>query len=286
MWQDGRSYYNVQILISSDGFRWQRVYGAVDTVQTSSGTEVLLGSLSPTLPFYVIPSNYSYDIQPHTDYPDSNNIELTDGVIVGHYYSGNDNTGWWKPWVAWYRNSPTITFNFKMKVTITKVSIHFQGDRAGGIYLPTSVSIGGTLFNVGDLGMNGWQDFIGVWSGSSVSVKLTYSNGWIFISEVIFTELSTNPMNHQDCSKLTSLVIPSSVITIEDYAYYQCTNLRSVTIPSSVTYIGKYAFQGCPFTCINNWNPTITRSIGTSALPTNTICGTIIAITFIIIISI
>ena len=40
-------------------------------------------------------------------------------------------------------------------------------------------------------------------------------------------------------------VIPNSVTSIGDYAFYGCTGLASVTIPNSVTSIGYEAFEGC-----------------------------------------
>ncbi|MBR5847550.1 MAG: leucine-rich repeat domain-containing protein [Bacteroidaceae bacterium] len=40
-------------------------------------------------------------------------------------------------------------------------------------------------------------------------------------------------------------VIPESVTSIGNYAFYNCRNLASITIPESVTSIGYYAFFGC-----------------------------------------
>ena len=47
------------------------------------------------------------------------------------------------------------------------------------------------------------------------------------------------------CSELTSITIPSSVTSIENYAFVGCSELTSITIPSSVTSIGNYAFGNC-----------------------------------------
>ncbi|MBQ7882292.1 MAG: leucine-rich repeat protein [Treponema sp.] len=52
----------------------------------------------------------------------------------------------------------------------------------------------------------------------------------------------------QDCSSLTSIVIPEGVTSIENYAFSDCSNLASVEIPASVTNISGYsglAFEGC-----------------------------------------
>ena len=40
-------------------------------------------------------------------------------------------------------------------------------------------------------------------------------------------------------------VIPDSVTSIGDYAFYYCDSLTSVVIPDSVTSIGDYAFYNC-----------------------------------------
>ncbi len=47
------------------------------------------------------------------------------------------------------------------------------------------------------------------------------------------------------CTGLTSIIIPNSVTSIEDFAFTGCTGLTSLTIPNSVMDVGEDAFGGC-----------------------------------------
>ncbi|MEI8114776.1 MAG: leucine-rich repeat protein [Bacteroidia bacterium] len=44
---------------------------------------------------------------------------------------------------------------------------------------------------------------------------------------------------------LKSIILPSTVTSVADYAFSSCIGLTSVSIPSSVTSIGDYSFSGC-----------------------------------------
>ena len=55
----------------------------------------------------------------------------------------------------------------------------------------------------------------------------------------------------QGCSGLTSLTLPSSVTSVGGSAFEGCSGLINLTLPSSVTSIGKWAFEGCSgLTCL------------------------------------
>ena len=45
--------------------------------------------------------------------------------------------------------------------------------------------------------------------------------------------------------EIRDLIIPNTVTSIGDIAFYNCRNLTSVEIPSSVTKIGERTFYGC-----------------------------------------
>ena len=47
------------------------------------------------------------------------------------------------------------------------------------------------------------------------------------------------------CSSLESIVIPNSVKSIGDEAFWNCLSLKYIEIPNSVTSIGDEAFDGC-----------------------------------------
>ena len=47
------------------------------------------------------------------------------------------------------------------------------------------------------------------------------------------------------CSNLTSIIIPDSVTSIGDYAFFRCISLANITIPNGLTSIGEDAFCEC-----------------------------------------
>lgn len=49
----------------------------------------------------------------------------------------------------------------------------------------------------------------------------------------------------QDCTDITSVIIPDGVTEIQDNAFYSCTNLKTVTIPASVKLLRHCAFADC-----------------------------------------
>jgi BspA type Leucine rich repeat region (6 copies) len=93
--------------------------------------------------------------------------------------------------------------------------------------------IGNTVTEIGSLGANYSNGAFGFCSGLTGS--LVIPNSVTSIGNYAF----------YICSLLTSVAIPDSVTSIGNYAFYNCSSLTSVTIPDSVITIGDYTFYNC-----------------------------------------
>ena len=83
------------------------------------------------------------------------------------------------------------------------------------------------------------------------------NDGWFIVTDDGHCHLFDKDGNLDDISKIKYLednyirqdikkiIIPNSVTSIGDFAFYECNGLISVTIPDSVMSIGNYAFKCC-----------------------------------------
>ena len=67
------------------------------------------------------------------------------------------------------------------------------------------------------------------------------------LTEVVLpdTLISINDFAFDFCTKLTDITLPDSLTTICVGAFYQCNSLTELTIPESVTTISDYTFDSC-----------------------------------------
>ena len=108
----------------------------------------------------------------------------------------------------------------------------------------TSVSIPNSVISIGKEAFYNVNNI--VYSGSlegapwGAKSRNGYVNGYLIYSDAAMTIL-------KGClsSATGELVIPTSVTSIENYAFYYCSGLTSIYIPSSVTNIGEGAFYYC-----------------------------------------
>lgn len=95
------------------------------------------------------------------------------------------------------------------------------------------------------------NDFTEVYRDANNQLKDSSSVGKL---TELFLDAGIDPLKYMQAipthyihytSKVTSIVIPDSIITIDSGAFFGCKQLKSVTIADSVTSIDQSAFQEC-----------------------------------------
>ena len=133
---------------------------------------------------------------------------------------------------VFYGNSSITSYNeLQYFIGLTSIGSHefYNCHRLTSIEIPNSVtSIGDSAFS----GCSGLGQII-VDSENSVYDSRDNCNAIIYTSSNLLVVGCKNT------------VIPNSVTSIGDLAFYHCTGLTSIEIPNSVTSIGEAAFYGC-----------------------------------------
>lgn len=130
-------------------------------------------------------------------------------------------------------------------------------------------TVGGVYYNI-----NG-DEAIVTYKGASPSSTFYEYVGNVTIPETVTWEGKTYPVTaigegaFNNCTELTGITIPNSIIDIRENAFAGCNRLTSVEIPNSVTAIGTSAFDRCS----NLVSATIGNSVLTIANNAFAQCG-------------
>jgi len=151
----------------------------------------------------------------------------------------------------------------------TKATVTYKGNSfsqysdeySGSVVIPASVTYNGTTYpvtSIGDYAFYGCSSLTSVYIRNSV----TTIGGYAFYNCRGLTSLKVESGNtvydsRNNCNAIIetasntlifgckTTIIPNSVTSIGDYAFYNCSGLTSLTIPNSVTKIGYSAFCSC-----------------------------------------
>ena len=143
----------------------------------------------------------------------------------------------------------------------------FEGNRnkSGAITIDERVYLNGAYYQVTAIANEGFKDCANITSitipNTITSIGYDAFSGCSSLDKAVFSSIESffgisygndlsNPLYYAKHfytggTEVINLVIPESVTSIADYAFYKCSSLVSVSIPESVTSIGKYAFSGC-----------------------------------------
>ena len=200
--------------------------------------------------YYTIPTyGYGDVIYPELNGSCGENLTWAFDTVSGNlaiYGSGTMTSHPWK------NISPALIKSITLPPALTSIcdAAFYDCSSLTSITIPNSVtSIGGSAF----------------YNCSSLT-KTNYTGdiaGWCNIK---FSDSYANPMYYShnfyiNDQEIKDLVIPNSIDSIHNYAFYYCSALTSITIPNSVTSIGEEAFRYCSsltsITCLGTTPPTL-----------------------------
>jgi len=189
-----------------------------------SGNDSLTNIIIPSTVKTISDMSFSTSINFKSITVDSRNLYYTsvDGVL----FDKNIRTI-----IAYPAGKTTGTYNIPSTVTAVGNNAFFCSNL-------TNINIPSTVTSIGDSAFSGSQHLTSI----TVDTRNTF---YASVDGVLFNKNMKNIIVYPAGKTIGTYNIPSSVTSIEDYAFVECNNLTSVTIPSSITTIGLGAFRFC-----------------------------------------
>jgi hypothetical protein len=162
------------------------------------GTAVLALSLNAIVSAqFVQPLSYSALVGAHPVYPDSGDVELTDGV-TGLDFSAYSNASEAYDWSGWRYSGPaTVTFQFGSAMSFSRIEVGVDRHSGAGNELVDSITVSGNTFNFAASTIpDNTRDWL-VLDGTlatdgSGALNLDFGSNygeWFFMDEIRFTAI-------------------------------------------------------------------------------------------------
>ncbi len=214
--------------------------GAYVTPSDAAIKEIVYTSSDPSVAEMINDSLVIYKVGTATITAKSADGGFTDEMTV-NVVEGHGNDGMQPTQIVTAKVGDTFeTGGLEYEVTSNdevELTRHTSDEPVGALYIPDMVSYGGKLFNVTSIGYTAFNDCSGL---TSIVIPDGVKEIKGFPYDVLIVSGAFS-----GCSGLTSINIPDSVASVGNNAFKGCSGLTSITIPDSVTSVGNNAFGYC-----------------------------------------